>query len=187
MGFPMPCDDCRPDQYALVAYVRSELGEFVERLRRELHPVHAHLPTHLTVLPPRPLQGSEEDAVAMLRRMSAKVAPFQVELGEVESFLPITPTVFIRVSYAGYRMRELHDLLNRAPLAYTEPLPYMPHVTVAKLDDNERAAEVLWRSKLRWERYPGSHRISVERLTFVRGNDHIWTDLADISLSAVPR
>jgi 2'-5' RNA ligase len=184
--FAMSCD-CGPVQYALVAYIKSELGEFVEDLRRELHPVHAHLPTHLTVLPPRPLQGSEDDAVAMLRERSAPVAPFQVELGEVESFLPITPTVFIRVSHAGYRMRELHDLLNRDPLAYAEPLPYMPHVTVAKLDSNEHAAEVLATSKTRWEHFPGSHRITVERLTFVRGRGHTWTDLADIPLCAVVR
>jgi 2'-5' RNA ligase len=171
----------------LVAYVKSELGEFVEDLRRELHPVHAHLPTHLTVLPPRPLNGSEEDAVAMLRQMSAPVAPFKVELAEVESFLPVTPTVFIRVSYAGYRMRELHDLLNRAPLAYDEPLPYMPHVTVAKLDSNEQAEEVLRTSKTRWKNFPGSHSISVERLTFVRGSQHTWTDLAEIPLCAANR
>ena len=180
----MSCDGSV--QYALVAYVKSELGEFVEELRRELHPMHAHLPTHLTVLPPRPLKGSEEEAVAMLRQMSAPIAPFEVELGEVESFLPITSTVFIRVSYAGYRMRELHDLLNRDPLAYTEPLPYMPHVTVAKLDSNERAEEVWATSKSRWENYPGSHRISVERLTFVRGSEHTWTDLAEIDLSGDP-
>ena len=176
-----------PLQYALVAYVKSELGEFVEDLRRELHPVHAHLPTHLTVLPPRPLHGTEDEAVAMLREASAPIAPFGVELGEVESFLPITPTVFIRVSHAGYRMRELHDLLNRGPLAFTEPLPYMPHVTVAKLDDNERAAEVLAMSKSRWSNFPGSHRITIERLTFVRGGKDMWVDLADISLCAVPR
>ena len=176
--------DCGPVQYALVAYVRNELGEFVESLRRELHPVHAHLPTHLTLLPPRPLQGSEEDAEEMLRSTSAIAAPFQVELGEVESFLPVTPTVFIRVSYAGYKMRELHDLLNRGPLAYNETLPYMPHLTVAKLDSNERAEEVLRTSKTRWENYSGSHRISVERLTFVRGRGHTWTDLAEIELSA---
>lgn len=176
-----------PVQYALVAYIKSELGEFVEELRRELHPAHAHLPTHLTVLPPRPLLGSEEAAIAMLRDISSPVAPFLVELGEVESFLPITSTVFIRVSYAGYRMRELHDLLNRDGLAYTEPLPYMPHVTVAKLDDNERAAEVLRTSKTRWANYSGSHRILVDRLTFVRGRDHTWTDLAEIDLSAPAR
>ncbi len=182
----MSCD-CRPVQYALVAYVKNELGGFVEDLRRELHPVHAHLPTHLTVLPPRPLQGSEEDAVTMLRQLGATVTPFQVGLGEVESFLPITPTVFIRVSFAGYRMRELHDLLNRDSLAYTETLPYMPHVTVAKLESNERAEEVLRSSKARWQAYQGSHRISVERLTFVRGHEHTWTDLAEIELSAPVR
>lgn len=173
--------------YALVAYVKNELGGFVEALRRELHPEHAHLPTHLTVLPPRPLQGSEEDAVTMLRQLAATVAPFQVGLGEVESFLPITPTVFIRVSFAGYRMRELHDLMNRDPLAYTEALPYMPHVTVAKLDSNERATEVLRTSKMRWQNYQGSHSIPVERLTFVRGSEHTWTDLAEIDLSAPRR
>jgi 2'-5' RNA ligase len=167
--------------------VKNELGEFVEGLRRELHPTHAHLPTHLTVLPPRPLQGSEEDALAMLCKVSASVAPFHVELGEVESFLPITPTVFIRVSHAGYRMRELHDLLNRDGLAYAEPLPYMPHVTVAKLDDNDRAAEVLLTSKARWKNYSGSHRIPVERLTFVRGSGHTWTDLAEFLLAATPK
>jgi 2'-5' RNA ligase len=183
----MSCDNCRPIQYALVAYVKSELGQFVEDLRRDLHPVHAHLPTHLTVLPPRPLHGTEAEAVSMLQEMSAKVASFQVELGDVESFLPITPTVFLRVSHAGYRMRELHDLLNRTPLDYNESLPYMPHVTVAKLEDNERAAEVLWRSKMRWETFPGSHRITVDRLTFVRGSDHTWTDLAEVVLSPLPR
>jgi len=179
----MSCD-CAPVQYALVAYVRSELGEFVEELRRELHPAHAHLPTHLTVLPPRPLNGAEADAMSMLQSMSVTVAPFQVELGEVASFLPTTPTVFLRLSQAGYRMRELHDLMNRSPLAFNESLPYMPHVTVAKLDDNERAIEVLRTSKERWEQYHGSHLIDVERLTFVRGNAHTWRDLAEITLSA---
>lgn len=183
----MSGEDGCPVQYALVAYVRSELGQFVEELRRELHPMHAHLPTHMTVLPPRPLQGSEEDAAAMLQKMSAQVTPFEVALGEVESFLPVTPTVFIRVSYAGYKMRELHDLLNRDGLAYTESLPYMPHVTVAKLDDNARAQEVLQTSKIRWENYSGSHRILVNRLTFVRGSAHTWTDLAEVALSAPPR
>ncbi len=182
----MPCQ-CSPDQYALVAYIKTALGEFVEDLRRDVHPEHAHLPTHLTVLPPRPLHGREEDAVAMLREMSASVAPFQVELGEVASFLPITPTVFIRVSYAGYRMRELHELLNRNGLEYTEPLPYMPHVTVAKLNSNERAEEVLEASKARWQEFKGTHVVTVDRLTFVRGRDHTWTDLAEIELAAVPR
>ena len=182
----MPCDPSTV-QYALVGYIRDQLGTFVDGLRRELHPEHAHLPTHVTVLPPRPLHGNEDEAVAMLLESCARVAPFQVELGDVESFLPVTPTVFIRVVHSGYRMRELHDLLNRGPLCYNEPLPYMPHVTVAKLDTPERAAVVLADSKQRWEHFAGPHRVSVASLSFVRGCGHQWTDLAEIPLSAPPR
>jgi hypothetical protein len=39
-------------RYALVAYVRSPVGEFIENLRRELHPDLPHLSAHLTILPP---------------------------------------------------------------------------------------------------------------------------------------
>ena len=34
-------------------------------------------------------------------------------MGDVETFLPLTPTVFIRVARGAYRMRELHDRMNR--------------------------------------------------------------------------
>ena len=53
-------------RYALVAYVRNPVGEFVERLRRQLHPELPHLAAHLTVLPPRLLQGTERSALEML-------------------------------------------------------------------------------------------------------------------------
>jgi hypothetical protein len=61
----------------------------------------------------------------------------------------------------------------------------MPHVTVAKLDSNDHAMQVLQKSKAGWQNYSGSHRISVERVTFVRGSEDTWTDLAEIDLSAV--
>ena len=50
-------------QYAIVAYLRDSVGQFVESLRREMHPKHAHLPAHISVLPPRCLRGSETEAL----------------------------------------------------------------------------------------------------------------------------
>jgi hypothetical protein len=44
-------------RYALVAYVKNSIGEFVENLRRDLHPDLPQFAAHLTLLPPRPLQG----------------------------------------------------------------------------------------------------------------------------------
>ncbi len=172
-----------PDpQYALVAYVRNALGQFVDDLRCELHPEHAHLPTHVSILPPRPLVGSEADALEHIVKLCSKVEPFEIGMGAVETFLPTTPTVFLKITFAAYKLRELHDLLNSGALLYQEPLPYMPHLTIAKLGTTERAQEVYRCSKDRWDHYEGTRRVTIEGLSFVRGRDHIWTDLAPVEL-----
>ena len=105
-------------RYALVAYVRSRVGEFVENLRRELHPALPHLGAHITFLPPRPLQGTENAALQLLERVCGQVEPFVVTLGDVETFVPTTPTVYIRVAQAASRLLELHDQLNAEALAF---------------------------------------------------------------------
>ncbi len=169
-------------QYALVAYVRNALGEFVEGLRSELHPEFAHLPAHVSVLPPRPLHGSEADAVERLTQLCRSVDPFEISMGGVEAFLPTTPTVFLQISYAAYKLRELHDLLNSGPLKYDEPLPYMPHLTIAKVSSPERAREVYCISRDRWDRYEGRRRTLIDSLTFVSGNGMQWTDIVPIEL-----
>lgn len=169
-------------QYALVAYVRNSLGEFVEDLRRELHPSHAHLPAHVSILPPRPLIGSEADALENIVNICKNVEPFEISLGSVETFLPTTPTVFLQISFAAYKLRELHDLLNSGGLAFDEPLPFMPHMTIAKLSTPERACEVLAVSRDRWDHYEGPRRATIDSVTFVRGRDHSWTDLAPVEL-----
>src|SRR6201993_1529654 len=95
-------------RYALVGYVKGPAGEFVESLRRELHPDLPHLAAHLSILPPRPLQGSESAAIEVLDRICGQEEPFDVMLGSVETFVPVTPTIFIRIEAAGQRMCELH-------------------------------------------------------------------------------
>src|SRR5215813_2020307 len=101
-----------PHRYALVAYVRNEVGEFVERLRKELHPELPHLAAHVTILPPRKLHGTEAAAEEELAEICSEIEPFEVSMGEVETFIPRTPTLFIRVGPEAYRLRELHDRFN---------------------------------------------------------------------------
>src|SRR6266566_1777124 len=96
-------------RYALVAYLKNPAGEFVENLRRELHPDLPHLDAHLTILPPRPLQGTESSALQILERICGAEEPFEVTLGDVETFIPGTPTVYIRVDGSAARMSELHS------------------------------------------------------------------------------
>jgi len=170
-------------RYALVAYVRNPVGEFVENLRRELHPALPHLAAHVTILPPRHLQASESSALEILEVHCSKVEPFEITLGDVETFTPITPTIFIRVERAAYRMRELHDRLNTKMLSSHEEWPYMPHLTIVKMAAEEQAQRALAVARDRWADYPGTRRIRVEELTFVReAQENCWVDLAPVPL-----
>ena len=170
-------------RYALVAYLKSPAGEFVENLRRELHPDLPHLAAHLTILPPRLLRGTEIAALKMLENICGGEEPFEVSLGSVETFVPVTPTVFIRVEGAAARMCELHTKLNIAELECQEEWPYIPHLTIAKMGSEPQARSAYEIARQRWEEYRGSHRILLERLTFVREDSpNCWVDLAPIQL-----
>ena len=170
-------------RYALVAYVHNAVGEFVERLRQELHPDLPHLPAHLTILPPRHLRGSEISALEILEDICSQAEPFEVVLGDAETFVPVTPTVFIRVAQAAYRMRELHDRLNTQALQAEEEWPYMPHLTIVKLSSEELAQQAFITARDRWAQFHGSRRIAVQEPTFVRETEpNRWVDLAGVPL-----
>ncbi|HUK47071.1 MAG TPA: 2'-5' RNA ligase family protein [Terriglobales bacterium] len=173
----------RNQRYALVAYVRNSVGEFVESLRKELHPELPHLAAHVTLLPPRYLQGTESAAVEKMEELCQEVEPFEVSLGEVETFIPVTPTVFIRVAHAAYRMRELHDRLNADALACREEWPYMPHLTIVKMGAEDQAQHAYRVARSRWAEFDQSRCIEVCDLTFVREeSQNHWLDLAEIPL-----
>lgn len=170
-------------RYALVAYVKSPAGEFVENLRRELHPDLPHLAAHLTILPPRSLQGTEDSALQVLERICGEEEPFEVNLGGVETFIPRTPTVLIRVDGGASRMHDLHRRLNTEALACREEWPYTPHLTIVKMTAEPLAENAFRIACERWARYTGSRRILLERLTFVREDEqNHWLDLAPVPL-----
>ncbi len=171
-----------PSRYALVTYVRNPVGEFVESLRRELHPTTAHMAAHLTILPPRELRGSEAKALEFLEEACSRVVPFDVELGDVETFLPTTPTVFIQVVKFAYRMRELHDQLSVNSLGCPESWPYIPHLTIVKTEQNEQAREASIIARERWSQFAGPRRVHVAELMFVRENGNAWHDVAPVHL-----
>jgi 2'-5' RNA ligase len=172
-------------RYALVGYVKGPAGEFVENLRRELHPDLPHLAAHLSLLPPRLLRGPETSALRLLERICSEAEPFEVALGDVETFAPVTPTVYIRVTQAASRMCELHGRLNTQALECSEEWPYIPHMTIAKMAPGQPVEKAFQMAAERWARYTGNRRILLERLTFVREDGHnCWVDLAPVLLGS---
>ncbi len=169
-------------RYALVAYIHHPVGEFVEDLRQELHPVTARMAAHLTILPPRELCGPEQAALEFLEDACSRIVPFDVGLGDVETFLPTTPTVFIQVTRAAYRMRELHDQLSAKALLCEEVWPYIPHLTILKTDLDQQALDAAVVAKERWAQFRGPRTIRVDELMFVREKEGVWQDVAPVPL-----
>jgi len=181
-GYNLASELMPSSRYALVTYVRNPVGEFVEQLRRELHPTIAHMAAHLTILPPRQLAGSEAAALEFLEEACGRVVPFSVELGDVETFLPTTPTLFIQVKRDAYRMRELHDQLCGKELYCQESWPYIPHLTILKTETDEQARAAYAIARERWAQFPGKRQVHVEQLMFVRENGGYWQDVATVPL-----
>jgi 2'-5' RNA ligase len=174
-----------PQRYGLVAYVTNPVGQFVESLRRELHPAAPRAVAHLTILPPRHLRVSEAEALTVLRRVCQEHSAFRVVLGEVATFLPGTPTVFVGVGEGSEHMRELHRIFNAGALASSETWPYVPHLTIVRMDTPEGARSVVPRARSRWESYEGTRGVQVTELAFVREEEDLtWVDLGHIPLSA---
>ncbi len=173
----------RASRYGLVAYVKDPVREFIQNIRQELHPNLPHLAAHLSLLPPRCLNGDEASAQALIEEVCNTIEPFDVSLGEVETFIPVTPTVFIRVAHAAFRMTELHTRLNTAVLASGEPWPYLPHLTIVKMGAEDEAQDAYRIASRRWSEFEGSRCIHVDQLTFVREEAlNRWVDLAEIPL-----
>lgn len=173
----------RPLQYALVAYVRDSVGHFVEELRQELHPDHTHSPAHISILPPRLLCGPEKEALALAASIIEDTESFDVRLGEVETFYPTTPTVFVRVEHSGHRIRDLHERLNVPPLSCDESWPFMPHLTIVKMPLLSQTQGALEASRARWKQFTGPRTTRIHDVTFVRERTagH-WDDLVTFTL-----
>ncbi len=173
----------RPSRYGLVAYVKDPVRGFIQSIRQELHPNLPHLAAHLSLLPPRCLNGDEASAQALIEDVCNQIEPFEVSLGEVETFIPVTPTVFIRVAHAAFLMTELHRRLNTGVLAFEEPWPFLPHLTIVKMSAEDEAQEAYRIASRRWSEFEGSRSIQVDQLTFVREEaSNEWVDLAEIPL-----
>ena len=171
------------NSFALVSYLPSPLGEFLDKLRRDLV-CDCQAKSHVTVLPPRPLICSPDDAWRELALRLQEVPPFRVELGDVEIF-PVTQVVYLSVVSGGTELKRLHEMLNSGRLAFEEPFDYHPHVTLAQDVDADGVALTAERACARWREFKQGRSFVVDKLTFVQNTlGNLWTDLNGFPLAS---
>jgi 2'-5' RNA ligase len=177
----------RINLFALVVYIPDPLAGFLDDLRKEL--VADCLPrAHVTILPPRPLQAGQagtDAAIEQARTVAGGFAPFDIATGGVEIF-PTTDVIFISLQSGERELREMYKALNQGPLAFREPFPYHPHITLAQGVPPDRVQPLYELARKRWAAFPHSRRLRAERACFVQSTIQCtWVDLAEIRLAGV--
>jgi len=174
-------DGERLNVLALVIYVPDPLGSFLDDLRRELVPQYdPH--AHVSVLPPRTLPVAWQVASEEAGALTARRAPFEIELTQVAVF-PVTGVVYLEVGEGGDELRRLHAAMNATSLGFPEPFVYHPHVTLAQElppASEERVREL---AAKRWREYPGKRTFRAERAVLVQNtSNNSWIDLRECAL-----
>jgi 2'-5' RNA ligase len=171
--------------YALVIYLPDPLRSFLDELRLEMAPAcnpHAHV----SVLPPRTLPVPPALAIDEARQVLAEVPAFEIALGHIEVF-PVTDVIYISVEAGADQLRRMHQSLNRGTLAYDEPFPYHPHITLAQEIESGRLDSLRELAFHRWQEYHGRRTFRAERTVFVRSScRNQWVDLAEGPLRLAP-
>jgi 2'-5' RNA ligase len=171
-------------QFALVSYIPDPLGNFLDRLRLDLVPgcsPHAHV----TVLPPRPISAGEAQAADELMEIAENFSGFDIELGDVEIF-PVSKVIYIGLKRGEKELREMYRALNRGAVAFREPFPYHPHVTLAQNFPMEALDQLSANAVREWQESHFSRSFPVHSLDFVKNiAGTCWTDLASIQLRGV--
>jgi 2'-5' RNA ligase len=167
--------------FALVCYIQGRLAEFLDNLRAELKP-GCVLRSHVTILPPRPIDLNIQESIRQIAREGQQNRPFSVELGPVAIFRK-SNVVYLSLSRGIRELHALHENLNAGQLEYHGPFPYHPHITLAQDLAEEQAVVLAETARERWAKYDGPRDFRVEELSFVRSTaPGVWQDLAYVDL-----
>jgi 2'-5' RNA ligase len=131
----------------VVLLVPAPIATEVDGLRRALAGEDAvgKVAPHITLVPP--VNVREDDlgaALAVVRRAAAASGPLTLDLGPVETFLPVNPVAYLAVrGPALASLHALHDAVLDGPLARPLTHDFVPHVTVAEELDEDRALDAV--------------------------------------------
>ncbi len=141
---------------------------------------------HVTILPPRSLSATPQAAIEAVRSRIHEFAPFEHEAAQVELFSE-TDVVYLRLGRGRQELLQMHQAMNVGPLAYKEPYPYHPHITLAQDLTHEQSIELGELARRRWSEYPYQRMFTVESLAFVQNSARkLWFDLARFELDHAP-
>lgn len=156
-------------------------GEHLRQLRVDYGDVRAaHIPTHITLLPPTSATPAALAEVrAHLAAVAARHTPFEVLLRGTGTFRPVSDVVYVQLARGVASCEQLEQDVRSGPLERELNFPYHPHVTLA----HDLPDPVLDRMFADLAGFSCSFRATSFRLYGHRG-DEVWSPLEDFPMGA---
>ena len=171
----------RINSFALVAYIPEPLAGFLDHLRQELVP-NCFLRAHVTVLPPRPISTTPQEAWNAVRAVAPHFAPFDIEMTAIEVF-PVSDVIYIAIGAGSAQLREMHAAMNVSGLGFKEAFPFHPHVTLAQELKPDEVDELAAVARTRWNEFSSGRKFHVDQVVFVQNTRRKeWIDLGECCL-----
>ncbi len=177
-------------EVAVVAYLPGELAARLARIAHRLAPASPARRPHITVLPARLVPLADAALLELLRTAAPAGMPLRLRLGEVCTFLPVSPVIYLDVIALDAGLEQLRRrLLSVLPDSIPGRFPFHPHLTLAY----DLPEAYILRLQPRWQRvwerlrvaWPGD--LAMDELTLVRQTgDAEWRDLGTFRLTVEP-
>lgn len=148
-------DLMRREVVGVVIEVPAPCGDDILQWRMGFgDPFADRMPTHVTLLLPPPLAASDIDQLGRtLDEIAGRWSPFEVAMGPIGTFRPVSPVVYLQVSAEGEAFHKLERALISAHGHVEREHDFVPHVTLAmNVGDGllDAAAEALADYSCRW-------------------------------------
>jgi hypothetical protein len=178
------CGTASPvNSFSVVAYLPEPLGGFFDQIRRDLVP-GCVARTHVTVLPPRPLDCPWPQAWEELRQRVQGFAPFRVSLNDVGVF-DGSHVLHLTITSRRSELEQLNALTNTGHLHCVSNFRYQPHITLAQGLAVDKLAEGRRRAETAWAAYGGPRYFVLGDLALVQNTaEDRWIDLANLTLGS---
>lgn len=148
----------------------------VDALRKALGDIGlGRIPAHLTLVPPANVPAERwDDALRLLAAAADSTDPFTVRLGPPQSFLPVSPTLYLPVD-EGTRVPidALRTLVLRGPLERPLTWPFVPHVTIGDEIPHARIEAAV----AALEAY--SAEVTFRSVHLLQGTGRVWGPVAE--------
>ncbi|HET9732414.1 MAG TPA: GNAT family N-acetyltransferase [Acidimicrobiales bacterium] len=162
---------------AVALLVPEPVATEVQGLRRALGDGSlVRVAPHITLVPPVNV-ASVDDAADTVRRAAASVSAFDAVIGPADTFAPVNPVVYLRVTGDGGALGRLREDLFRPPLERRVDHAFVPHVTVGDNTDTDRIPAAL----AALADYTATVTFSAVHL-LVQGDARVWRPVAEAPL-----